>query len=118
MCTQCIDVFYDYIGFDEWWERRRGKYVFLSPRGMAKAAWDASRAKFPYDTQMKPLKPQNEPIAKTHDREPMPTCPFCGAEINIWGKDKYWGGECTACNISSEGFETEQDAINWWKRRA
>ena len=48
-------------------------------------------------------------------------CPFCGGKAEIYeaefeGKTFFTVG-CENCNITTQGYETEEDAATAWNRR-
>jgi hypothetical protein len=65
-------------------------------------------------------------------------CPFCGGEAKLWNNSQYepcldeggayvdifissadtFGVECTKCCCQNIGYNTEQEAIETWNRRA
>ena len=45
-------------------------------------------------------------------------CPFCGCSPIIEKIDNTWDSECFQCGIVAKGFESENDCITWWNRRA
>lgn len=45
-------------------------------------------------------------------------CPFCGGNnLSVEGVTFYWV-ECVDCNASIAGYETKEQAIEAWNRRA
>ena len=49
-------------------------------------------------------------------------CPFCGnAEQTVFGTDVAddwkWNVECDGCHMQTKYYDSEQEALNAWKRR-
>ena len=49
--------------------------------------------------------------------EELKPCPFCGGEAEDFGVDVFWV-TCKNCHIGTESFDTLQEAIEAWNRRA
>ena len=46
------------------------------------------------------------------------SCPFCGGKANAFICGSIFGVECESCGTSSDGFDTKQEAVEAWNRRA
>lgn len=44
-------------------------------------------------------------------------CPFCGGEAEIAGYKIFWV-ICKECTAETKGFDTREEAIEAWNRRA
>lgn len=58
-------------------------------------------------------------------REPkLKPCPFCGGEArysrqgNYWDPVRMWEAGCVNGHALSPGFDTQEQAAEWWNRRS